>query len=555
MPGSNNRSSYEGVFGDSPSSSTPAKKTTSQPSSPKNRFPLTGPKEDPLASGNERIKQEVAERRAKTGETDLGNVRKAEEGDFRDVKSFSDAFGRARKLGLKTFQWGNTGMIYGTQLASGTKPADPSTETRVKTPVTPAAPVSDNTTSISEDITPVSGTGPYKPMDGNIHIFGNGRYVTTGLITESPERNPIYEPQVPARSYPYRNTPSWSGNTGVTPNRESKPVVQEPQRPSVTTPSGSRSVPATTARYTAQNTVGGDFGINRALRRFGNWISNTSLNKPRPGTQPKDAHAPGPILPESGKQAIKQAIGVAGGVIAGGPFRRNYIQSLSGPPGTIPEYGATLQGSIGFLTPGYVMADQAHKYQKGGKLEGKEKAFASYLIELSGASSDEELQRFILETGEDEMKNIYLQWERNDGNMGITEAKLGAKLAYIKALRGECPEGYEVEKYMVGGCVKCRKKAEAGTTIEAFKEKCGGKAKKRIKKNKDGGGVNPNDTIHTKKGIRDLNGRTKYPKFNPKDATQSEKDRASEKDYLNTKKSGNDPSRPGTVKKRVTKKD
>lgn len=519
MPGSNNRSSYEGVFGDSPSSSTPAKKTTSQPSPPKNRFPLTGPKEDPLASGNERIKQEVAERRTKTGETDLGNVRKAEEGDFRDVKSFSDAFGRARKLGLKTFQWGNTGMVYGTQLASGTKPADPNTETKVKTPVTPAGEVTTETTSVPPNTSPrstYSGGRSYMP-NPNAPIITEQTWGGNNAPA-TPSRGPA-QPGIFTARYGMQN------EGGL--YREPKPVVQEPQRTPVTTPGGARSVPATTARYTAQNTVGGDFGINRALRRFGSWISNTSLNKPRPGTQPKDPHAPGPILPESGKQAIKQAAGVAGIAVAGGasPFTR-----------TLPDWSS-------------------FKYAKGGKLDGKEKAFASYLIELSGASTDEELQRFILETGEDEMKNIYLQWERNDGNMGITEAKLGAKLAYIKALRGECPEGYEVEKYMVGGCVKCRKKAEAGTTIEAFKEKCGGKAKKRIKKNKDGGGVNPNDTIHTKKGIRDLNGRTKYPKFNPKDATQSEKDRASEKDYLNTKKSGNDPSRPGTVKKRVTKKD
>lgn len=460
MPGSNNRSSYEGVFGDSPSSSTPAKKATSQPSSPKNRFPLTGPKGDPLASGNERIKQEVAERRAKTGETDLGNVRKAEEGDFRDVKSFSDAFGRARKLGLKTFQWGNTGMVYGTQLASGTKPADPNTETKVKTPVTPTGEVT-------------TGITPVPPNISSRNTYSGGRSYMPNpnapIITEQTWRGsstPVAPSRGPAQPGIFTARYGMQNESGL--YREPKPVVQEPQRIPVTTPSGARSVPATTARYTTQNTMGGDFGINRALRRFGSWM-------------------------------------------------------------------------IG--------------YKSGGKLEGKEKAFASYLIELSGASTDEELQRFILETGEDEMKNIYLQWERNDGNMGITEAKLGAKLAYIKALRGECPEGYEVEKYMVGGCVKCRKKAEAGTTIEAFKEKCGGKAKKRIKKNKDGGGVNPNDTIHTKKGIRDLNGRTKYPKFNPKDATQSEKDRASEKDYLNTKKSGNDPSRPGTVKKRVTKKD
>ena len=58
-------------------------------------------------------------------------------------------------------------------------------------------------------------------------------------------------------------------------------------------------------------------------------------------------------------------------------------------------------------------------------------------------------------------------------------AKNGAKLQYIKRLRGECPEGYEAKSYKIGGkvCKKCEK-------IEA--DKCGGKAKK-AKKCEEGG--------------------------------------------------------------------
>lgn len=50
-------------------------------------------------------------------------------------------------------------------------------------------------------------------------------------------------------------------------------------------------------------------------------------------------------------------------------------------------------------------------------------------------------------------------------------AKQGAKLTYIKRLRGECPEGYEPKLYRTGGkvCTKCEK-------LQA--DKCGGKAKK-----------------------------------------------------------------------------
>lgn len=76
-----------------------------------------------------------------------------------------------------------------------------------------------------------------------------------------------------------------------------------------------------------------------------------------------------------------------------------------------------------------------------------------------------------------------------EGNQ-ISFAKLGAKLNYIRSLRGTCPEGYEVEKFMSGGCVKCRKKAAEGTkVVDIFKDKCGGKAKKRVTKKKNMGGT------------------------------------------------------------------
>lgn len=62
-------------------------------------------------------------------------------------------------------------------------------------------------------------------------------------------------------------------------------------------------------------------------------------------------------------------------------------------------------------------------------------------------------------------------------------AKNGAKLNYIKELRGICPEGYEMQSYKVGGkvCKKCIKKKEEGdkitqNAVDAFK--CGRKMKK-----------------------------------------------------------------------------
>ena len=76
------------------------------------------------------------------------------------------------------------------------------------------------------------------------------------------------------------------------------------------------------------------------------------------------------------------------------------------------------------------------------------------------------------------------------GNAQI--AKLGAKLEYINRLNNKCPEGYEVEKFLLGGkpCSRCKKvkkvkieKSKNGSAMddirdEISKKRCGGKAKK-----------------------------------------------------------------------------
>lgn len=69
-------------------------------------------------------------------------------------------------------------------------------------------------------------------------------------------------------------------------------------------------------------------------------------------------------------------------------------------------------------------------------------------------------------------------------------AKFGAKLDYIKYLRGKCPQGYEMQAFKKGGkmCNTCVKKAEVGTQVEEkpkintprkFKKSCGGELKKK----------------------------------------------------------------------------
>jgi hypothetical protein len=68
-------------------------------------------------------------------------------------------------------------------------------------------------------------------------------------------------------------------------------------------------------------------------------------------------------------------------------------------------------------------------------------------------------------------------------------AKLGAKLDYVKSLRGQCPSGYEVTYFSKGGnLVKGCQKCQQGATIEEDvieQFKCG----KKIKKHQSGNTV------------------------------------------------------------------
>ena len=87
----------------------------------------------------------------------------------------------------------------------------------------------------------------------------------------------------------------------------------------------------------------------------------------------------------------------------------------------------------------------------------------------------------------------------------VQAAKFGAKLNYIRQLRGACPEGYEIEYFQNGGkpCKRCiaKQKMEEGgevpsNPVDAFK--CGRKMnKKKVKKARDGEKVT---VVNTPKG-------------------------------------------------------
>ena len=366
-----------------------------------------------LQPGNMKIKKEIADNEAAANAPALD--------DFRHVKRFNDAFAQARKSGLKAFRWGKG--VYGTQLASEVNP----TPSRRATGSTPSpqsqqAPASQPTPNQKSNYVPVSPQGPYRPTGST--VLQNRFGVTAGNnLTAAPDDNPTYEKVGTTVNYPFMNTPQW----------DSSKATASP-RPNVRP----NSVSNTIARANAQNTVNADFGINKALRNLGNWASGIdwNLNKPRQGTAPKPKDAPGPILPESGKKAIKQAAGVAGGAVAGSPFMKNYVGSLwnMSSPTTVNTVGASLQGTIGAVAPGYIMHDQATKYANGGKLDDKQKAFVAYLIEVSGAQNEEELNQFVQELGEDGLQEQYQKFEElmTQGTEQVPAAAKGAKLNYIK---------------------------------------------------------------------------------------------------------------------------
>lgn len=165
-------------------------------------------------------------------------------------------------------------------------------------------------------------------------------------------------------------------------------------------------------------------------------------------------------------------------------------------------------------------------FQQGGQMNEEQKVFTAYLIKVLNPKDAADFENKVAQLSENELKEFYKQYKAMEGSQ-ISMAKLGAKLSYVQTLRGECPEGYEVEKYMAGGCVKCKKKAEGAKVVDIFKDKCGGKAKKRVKKDQKGAVVNKADTVHTNKGVYNVsNKKLPYKKMTPADYRKlSDKDK------------------------------
>ena len=139
------------------------------------------------------------------------------------------------------------------------------------------------------------------------------------------------------------------------------------------------------------------------------------------------------------------------------------------------------------------------KKQQGGQLNMNEQelqqAFIQFLAQKTGAKTQQELEQVIQQLGEDGLKKAYAEFMQMMQQQQVQAAKFGAKLNYIRSLRGQCPDGYELQYYKSGGqlCKKCIRKQmmqEGGDVpqnpVDQFK--CGRKIKK--KKCETGGMIN-----------------------------------------------------------------
>ena len=130
------------------------------------------------------------------------------------------------------------------------------------------------------------------------------------------------------------------------------------------------------------------------------------------------------------------------------------------------------------------------KKQQGGQLNMNEQelqqAFIQFLAQKTGAKTQQELEAAIQQLGEEGLKQAYAEFMQLIQQQQVQAAKFGAKINYIKKLRGQCPDGYDLQYYKSGGqlCKKCIKKQvmqEGGNVpqdpIDQFK--CGRKMKKK----------------------------------------------------------------------------
>lgn len=157
-----------------------------------------------------------------------------------------------------------------------------------------------------------------------------------------------------------------------------------------------------------------------------------------------------------------------------------------------------------------------NKHQQGGTMANNEqelqKAFMAFLIEDAAAQgmqiqSEEDLKAYAQQLGKEGLQAKYQEFMQR--MQGGVKAKLGAKLDYIRKIKGLCAEDEELVYMKKGGrmCPACEKKkkamkAEEGEKLDPVKKfKCGRKVKKAAGGEKvPVGSKKPIKVINTPKG-------------------------------------------------------
>lgn len=157
-----------------------------------------------------------------------------------------------------------------------------------------------------------------------------------------------------------------------------------------------------------------------------------------------------------------------------------------------------------------------NKHQQGGTMANNEqelqKAFMAFLIEDAATQgvkiqSEEDLKAYAQQLGKEGLQAKYQEFMQR--MQGGVKAKLGAKLDYIRKIKGLCAEDEELVYMKKGGrmCPACEKKkkamkAEEGEKLDAVKKfKCGRKVKKAAGGEKvPVGSKKPIKVINTPKG-------------------------------------------------------
>lgn len=118
------------------------------------------------------------------------------------------------------------------------------------------------------------------------------------------------------------------------------------------------------------------------------------------------------------------------------------------------------------------------KFQNGGATQDQVmEAFKQWVAQKL---QDGEIQESDLKD-QNKLKQLFQLFAKEQ--QGVQTAMNGAKLNYINQLNGKCPQGTHLSYYRIGGtlCKKCEADAhnESSDPIKAFKQKCGGKVKKK----------------------------------------------------------------------------